>query len=579
MPRNTRLSGADARAQYLLRKLRVQRESSPAETTEVVDPWTAELPRTLFTAPYVSRTGTVRTVNSGENLQTVLDAAQPGDVVVLEAGAVWTGNFTLPSKSGSTNDIYVVSSTIHNGSFGTAPGRRVQSNAGMAYIRHPNGNVLPALATSGSGRTGWRICGVQVDLSTGTWSYGGDTQLYDLVKFCPDYSNPPQNINDYPGRFVMDRCRIIGRRDVSIRRGVTFGGPDGGIFDSQMFDVNSILPVGDCVGIICWLAAGNIHIYNTEIEGPTEHVMPGGVLDNNWTADTQIVPYDITVDRCYLRGGLYQDESEVGTGWNGVIYNTKNFLETKAGKRIRFRRILMSRHLGKDQQFALTIKSNGEVGGGLGSGSVHPTFDINIEDLKILNAIGGIQIRGLGTDLNRLERVRIRNVGMAGHRIPTGGYTVNPRVLQFTSNMRYIDVSNLTGLLTLEGEYAKMLVEDNSTIENIRITDSILGAKYGIGYGGSPWGGLPPNVSGEKLLRRLGLIQPGSTTTYGDASNVRVGSVAAAQFVSYTNSVNDNLRLQSSSPLKGIGAGGADPGCDWDSLDAETAGCISGVWS
>src|SRR3954464_5659195 len=42
------------------------------------------------------------TVSAGGNLQAALDAAQPGDTILLEAGAVFTGSFKLPAKGGTT---------------------------------------------------------------------------------------------------------------------------------------------------------------------------------------------------------------------------------------------------------------------------------------------------------------------------------------------------------------------------------------------------------------------------------------------------------------------------------------------
>ncbi|HMF59422.1 MAG TPA: hypothetical protein VK595_03580, partial [Vicinamibacterales bacterium] len=39
-------------------------------------------------------------VAAGGKLQTALDTASPGDVITLAAGATFTGNFTLPVKSG-----------------------------------------------------------------------------------------------------------------------------------------------------------------------------------------------------------------------------------------------------------------------------------------------------------------------------------------------------------------------------------------------------------------------------------------------------------------------------------------------
>src|SRR6476646_10538926 len=41
-------------------------------------------------------------VAAGGNLQAALDSAQPGDVILLQAGATFTGNYILPVKSGAT---------------------------------------------------------------------------------------------------------------------------------------------------------------------------------------------------------------------------------------------------------------------------------------------------------------------------------------------------------------------------------------------------------------------------------------------------------------------------------------------
>src|SRR5690349_9776929 len=40
-------------------------------------------------------------VKASDNLQTKLNDAKPGDTLVLDAGATWVGNFTLPPKSGT----------------------------------------------------------------------------------------------------------------------------------------------------------------------------------------------------------------------------------------------------------------------------------------------------------------------------------------------------------------------------------------------------------------------------------------------------------------------------------------------
>src|ERR1700676_1948530 len=58
-------------------------------------------PQALLDTHYVVPIGSTRTVNSGGDLQAAIDAAQPGDEIVLQAGARFVGNYILRAKTGS----------------------------------------------------------------------------------------------------------------------------------------------------------------------------------------------------------------------------------------------------------------------------------------------------------------------------------------------------------------------------------------------------------------------------------------------------------------------------------------------
>jgi len=60
-----------------------------------------ERPRARVDTAPVPATGRTIAVAAGGNVQAALDAAQPGDVVTLAAGATFQGPFTLPRKSGA----------------------------------------------------------------------------------------------------------------------------------------------------------------------------------------------------------------------------------------------------------------------------------------------------------------------------------------------------------------------------------------------------------------------------------------------------------------------------------------------
>ncbi len=51
---------------------------------------------------FVTLSGATIVVRPDGDLQAAIDQARPGDVIVLEAGATYTGNFILPAKEGSS---------------------------------------------------------------------------------------------------------------------------------------------------------------------------------------------------------------------------------------------------------------------------------------------------------------------------------------------------------------------------------------------------------------------------------------------------------------------------------------------
>ena len=98
----------------------------PARALAQTEP---ELPRVLVDTTYASPTrGTLIRVRAAGDLQAALDASRPGDVIELQAGATFTGNFVLPRKAG-TDWIYIRSSAH---ALLPEPGTRVSpSHAGL----------------------------------------------------------------------------------------------------------------------------------------------------------------------------------------------------------------------------------------------------------------------------------------------------------------------------------------------------------------------------------------------------------------------------------------------------------------
>src|SRR5687768_16789803 len=87
-------------------------------------------------------------VNAGGNLQAALNQAQPGQVIEVQAGATFDGNFILPVKAG-TGYITVRTST---------PDAQLPANTRVGLAQEPllptlrSLNSMPALRTAAGAR-------------------------------------------------------------------------------------------------------------------------------------------------------------------------------------------------------------------------------------------------------------------------------------------------------------------------------------------------------------------------------------------------------------------------------------------
>src|SRR5439155_2472803 len=147
-----------------------------------------QLPQVSLDTTYVAPSGLIITVTAGGDLQGALDAAQPGDVIELEAGAIFTGNFTLPAKSG-TGWIYIISSALASMPEGT----RVTPAQAALKPKIVTPNSSSALTTAADAHH-YRFLGLEI---TGTLADTISTQ-YNLVALASGTD------------FVVDRCYIHG---------------------------------------------------------------------------------------------------------------------------------------------------------------------------------------------------------------------------------------------------------------------------------------------------------------------------------------------------------------------------------
>jgi hypothetical protein len=209
--------------------------------------------------PDAASAGTL-TVRRGDNLQTILNSAVPGDVLLLEAGAEFVGNFVLPVKSGT--DPIVVRSALHEQL--PVPGQRIQPQHAALLARLRSPNTSPALRTA-PGAHHWQLQYLEFAANQG--GYG------DLIQI-GDGSSAQNTIDKVPHDLVLSHLYVHGDALLGQKRCVSLNAATVTIRDSHISDCKG---VGNDTQAICgWNGPGPYVIENNYLEGAGENVMFGG---------------------------------------------------------------------------------------------------------------------------------------------------------------------------------------------------------------------------------------------------------------------------------------------------------------
>jgi hypothetical protein len=276
------------------------------------------------------------------DLQNALNSAHPGDTIVLDAGSVYTGNFTLPAKANPLGQwIYIQSSAL---SRLPAPGVRIgpSNTPNMAKIVTPN--VSPALNPL-PGANHYRLVGLEVTTASN--------------QGCQPHNNPPVNCFTYflfgqpdggsghptqlPDSITFDRVYMHGSNTYDVREGIQGNVTNLAVIDSYISDIHQ--STADSQAIVAYFTPGPIKIVDNFLSATTEDVMFGGAGGYN----NPYVPSDIEIRRNHFFKPLSWDSCGAGgtLGSSGIQPNgvpcppglgyqwvEKNNLEFKSARRV-----------------------------------------------------------------------------------------------------------------------------------------------------------------------------------------------------------------------------------------------------
>jgi hypothetical protein len=265
----------------------------------------AELPRVTLHIPYPTTTRVVHVTATGltSNLQAALNAAQAGDDIVLECGATWTGNFTLPARSGGM--VVVRSACLSQ----LPPmGSRVNPSHASLMPKLVTPNTDAALKTVGASN-GWWLAGLEVTVSPSV-----TIQNYGLLLLGGNQTTVAAG----PSDIVLDRLYVHGQTTTKLSRCIALNSARTVVRDSYVDECH--IKGFDSQALWSSNGAGPFLIENNTLRGAGENLMFGGAD----AATPGLVPADIVIRRNLI---------QTPASWKGV-WTKKNLLELKNATRV-----------------------------------------------------------------------------------------------------------------------------------------------------------------------------------------------------------------------------------------------------
>jgi regulation of enolase protein 1 (concanavalin A-like superfamily) len=201
-------------------------------------------------------------VPAGGNLQTAINAAQPGDVITLAAGATYIGNFVLPNKGAITQPITIRSSAAD--SLLPPAGVRITPAYAAQLPKIKSANSVSSLRTA-AGTNHWTLMFLEFQANQN--GYG------DIIELGAGDSTQTQ-LAQVPYQLVLDRVYIHGDPLMGQKRGVALNSSDTTVINSYISDIKAVGQDTQALG--GYNGPGNYLIENNYFEAATENVLFGG---------------------------------------------------------------------------------------------------------------------------------------------------------------------------------------------------------------------------------------------------------------------------------------------------------------
>lgn len=485
-------------------------------------------------------------VKAGADLQAALNAARPGDTLLLEAGAVFVGSFVLPSQPASATSWITIRTAAPDSALPDARTRVTPEHAAsLAVIASPGRNE-PALGTA-AGAHHYRFVGVEFR------PVNAQAQVSNLIFL--GLENSARQNEGKPHHITLDRCYIHAFPQQELRRGVALNGTHIEVINSYVagFKARGV----DTQALCGWDGPGPFRIINNYLEAAGENVMFGG-----GTSRTEgLVPSDIE-----LRGNHLAKPR----AWRNV-WSVKNIFELKNAQRVIVDGNVLEYSWASGQSgMAVLFTPRGED-------RAMPwavVQDVQFTNNIVRHAGGGFNI--LGRDDTSTTRqtngILIRNNLLEDISAEWSGGGA-PFLLISGVDKVTVDhntVFHTGNIITAYGERTTNFTFTNNIIPH---------NEYGIA-GDAVGGGIlalrhffPDYTFSNNLIINAQRANARPENLFPPANHFP-DSLDRVGFVDYRSG---NYRLNSSSSFKTAGGNGKPPGVNLEALNAATSGALRGV--
>ena len=502
----------------------------------------AELPRSFLDTHYSPPTGNTINVPAGGDLQAAINAAQPCDVIVLQAGATFTGTYTLPNKSGSC--WITIRSSAADASLPAEGARMTPSYA----------SLLPKIVSTGStaalqtaaGAHNYRVMFIELTVATNV------TTNYGIVAL-GDGSAAQSSLSIVPTNLILDRVYVHGHSTLNVSRCVALNAASSAVIDSYLSECHA--SGSDAQAIGGWNGPGPFKIVDDYLEGSGENIMFGGADPKI----TNLVPSDIEIRHNHFTRP---------TSWKGV-WTVKNLFELKNAQRVLVEGNLFENHWPDAQAGdAILMKSVNQDGTAPWSVTRDVTFRYN----HVRNVSGGIN---LAAHPEASPVVPMSNILVSNNlleNVNVGLFTGQGRLLELLDGPANITIEHNTLLNSDASNAAVMMDVTPPQMVNFVFRNNIMShGQYG--FEGSSAGS---GTAALNMYAAPGWIFQGNVIYGVTASQYPSGNFypATSALVGFLDFIGGNYRLLSTSLYAKQATDGTDPGADLDTIDQLTQGVV-----